>query len=79
MSPCSSRSVNRKLATLPVDFGSAQCLLWPLAYVAVGVKAVAPPEPGSCPRCGAGPMVPAGEVPPTWLAPVGAPAEVDSS
>jgi hypothetical protein len=54
-------------------------LLWPSVYVVVEVKAVAPAEAGACPRCGCGPMVLAGEVPPAWLVSVGTAAEVDSS
>jgi putative transposase len=53
-------------------------LLWPLAYVAE-VKSVASAEVGGCPRCGCGPMVLAGEVPPAWLVSVGTAAAVDSS
>jgi hypothetical protein len=54
-------------------------LLWPSAYVAVGVKPAAPAAAGACPRCGRGPLVPAGEVPPAWPAPAEAVASVDSS
>jgi len=58
-------------------------LLWPAAYVAVGVTsavaAVAAEEASACPRCGGGPMVPAGEVAPVWGASVGEAVEVDSS
>lgn len=56
-------------------------LLWPSASVAVGVA----PAPGSaeaaaaCPRCGAGPMMPAGEVPPADTSHAGAAVAVDSS
>jgi hypothetical protein len=56
-------------------------LLWPRAYVAVGV---APAPAGAeaaaaCPRCGAGPMVPVGEVPPGWRVSAGGGVAVDSS
>jgi hypothetical protein len=53
-------------------------LLWPLVYMVAGVKPLPPEGAGACPRCGAGLMVPAGEVPPEWLVSVGT-AAVDSS
>jgi Putative transposase/Transposase zinc-binding domain len=54
-------------------------LLWPLAYVAVAVTPARSAEASACPRCGCGPMVLAGEVPPAWLVSVGAAADMDSS
>jgi hypothetical protein len=54
-------------------------LLWPLAYVVVEVKAVASAEAGACPRCGGGPMGPAGEVPPAWAVAGGPVVAADSS
>jgi hypothetical protein len=56
-------------------------VLWPSAYVAVGVA----PAPGlaeaaaAYPRCGAGPMVPVGEVPAADTSQAGAAVAVDSS
>jgi hypothetical protein len=54
-------------------------LLWPLAYVAVGVTAPAASAAAAlCPRCGGGPLVRDGEVAPGWVG-VRAVEGVDSS
>jgi hypothetical protein len=53
-------------------------LLWPRAYVAAGVQRSAAAA-APCPRCGGGPLVPAGEVRPGGCLAAGAPVAVDSS
>ena len=52
--------------------------LWPRVYVPLAVAPAVPP-PAACPRCGSWLLVPAGEVLPAWLMPVGSGAAVDSS
>jgi hypothetical protein len=53
-------------------------LLWPKAYVVVGVKAV-PQQIEPCPRCGSGPLVYAGEVEAVWSVDANEVVGVDTS